>query len=348
MFDRRVNAFITVNAYLFNASFTDGLSAEIQVNPEFGSSVTAMVEAQKYGQVIGQLPRVLRTEVKTVWIHKGIQPFGGGNNNLLIHTGQAADYVANGILEETLVHEAAHTSLDATHAAAPGWLAAQIADGNFISTYARDNPTREDVAESFLPYLAVRYRSNRVSQTYLDTVSQTIPNRMTYFDKQSFNMYPITGLFSFSIYLPIIIKSEVITTTPTSDFVNRVVAATNQNRIQNGCQPLTVNALLNQAADRHSKDMALNDVFDHTGSDGSTPEQRIAATGYTANATGENIAAGNPTPEEAVMDWMNSLGHRANILDCNFTEIGVGYYFLANDTGNNNYNHYWTQVFARP
>jgi uncharacterized protein YkwD len=126
------------------------------------------------------------------------------------------------------------------------------------------------------------------------------------------------------------------------------VAATNQNRIQNGCQPLTVNALLNQTADRHSKDMALNDVFDHTGSDGSTPEQRIAATGYTANATGENIAAGNPTPEEAVMDWMNSLGHRANILDCNFTEIGVGYYFLANDTGNNNYNHYWTQVFARP
>jgi hypothetical protein len=54
MFDRRVNAFIPLNAYLFNASFSDGLAAEIQVNPEFGSSAAALVEAQKYGPVIGR------------------------------------------------------------------------------------------------------------------------------------------------------------------------------------------------------------------------------------------------------------------------------------------------------
>ena len=97
----------------------------------------------------------------------------------------------NGILEETFVHEACHTSLDATHASAPGWLAAQAADGEFISTYARDNPDREDVAESFLPYLAVRYRSGRISQSLLDTIVQTIPNRFAYFDDQMFEMYPI-------------------------------------------------------------------------------------------------------------------------------------------------------------
>ena len=192
MFDRRVNDWINVNAYLFSVTFDDGRTVEIQVNPEFGNSSAAMVEAQKYGEVIGRLPSILRTDVATVWIHKGTEPFGGGNNNLLIHTGQADLYTADGILEETFVHEAAHTSLDAAHAGAAGWLAAQTADGEFISTYARDFPDREDIAESFLVYLAVRYRSDRISQSLENTILQTIPNRINYFDNQSFNMYPIT------------------------------------------------------------------------------------------------------------------------------------------------------------
>ncbi|MDA1027723.1 MAG: T9SS type A sorting domain-containing protein [Bacteroidetes bacterium] len=127
-----------------------------------------------------------------MWIHKGVQPFGGGNNNILIHTGQAANYIADGILEETLVHEASHTSLDLAHALAPGWVAAQSADPDFISTYARDNPTREDIAESFLTYLAVKYRSGRISSTLKNTILQTIPNRIAYFEQQQLNLYPIT------------------------------------------------------------------------------------------------------------------------------------------------------------
>lgn len=191
MFDRRVNKWITVNAYLFNALFNDGLSAEIQVNPEFSSSDLALVEAEKYGPIIGRLPTVLRSSLQTVWIHKGTNPFGGGNNNLLIHTGQTALYEADGILEETFVHEASHTSLDGPHAASLGWLAAQTADGEFISTYARDNPDREDIAESFLTYLAIKYRSDRISAELIQTITQTIPNRIAYFDAQQFAMYPI-------------------------------------------------------------------------------------------------------------------------------------------------------------
>jgi hypothetical protein len=154
MYDRRTSSYNTNTAYLFNATFTDGFVVEIQVNPEFGSEAAALTEAEIYGPVIGQLPKALRVDLETVWIHKGVQPFGGGNNNLLIHTGQAELYVASGILEETLVHEAAHTSLDAYLATSAGWLNAQQADPDFVSTYARDNPTREDIAESFLPYLA--------------------------------------------------------------------------------------------------------------------------------------------------------------------------------------------------
>ena len=191
MFDRRVDGWITVVAHLFNASFDDGLSVEIQVNPEFGESAIALAEAEKYAQVIGRLPTALRKDVETVWIHKGTELFGGGNNNLLIHVGQADLYLQDGILEETFVHEAAHTSLDAAHASAPVWLAAQSADPTFISTYARDFPRREDIAESFLPYLAIRYRPERISLSLANTIMQTMPNRIAYFDNQLFDMHPI-------------------------------------------------------------------------------------------------------------------------------------------------------------
>lgn len=191
MFDRRVNAFITLNAYLFNASFDDGLSIEIQVNPEFGNPESSLAEVQKYAPVIGQLPTALRADVETVWIHKGVEPFGGGNNNLLIHVDQAELYIEEGILEETLVHEASHTSLDAYYAASDGWLAAQTADNEFISTYARDYPDLQDVAESFLPYLAVRYKSERISPELYEEIMQTIPNRIAYFDAQELDMYPL-------------------------------------------------------------------------------------------------------------------------------------------------------------
>ena len=191
MYDRRVNNWITVNAYLFNATFNDGRTAEIQVNPEFANITAAAFEANKYGPVIGRLPTSLRTQLQTVWIHLGVQPFGGGNNNLLIHTGQGDLYAADGILEETLVHEASHTSLDGPHAAASGWLAAQAADPEFISTYARDNPTREDIAESFLTWLAVRHRANRITAAMASTITGAIPNRLAYFDARNFDMYPI-------------------------------------------------------------------------------------------------------------------------------------------------------------
>lgn len=192
MFDRRVNNWVTVQAHLFNAVYAGGMTIEIQVNPEFGDSSAAKTQAEHYAPAIGRLPRALREDVQTVWIHQGVQPFGGGNNNLLIHVGQGALYEVDGILEETFVHEASHTSLDAAHAASSGWLAAQSSDPEYISTYARDNPTREDIAESFLPWLAVRHRSSRITQGLSDTITATIPNRLAYFDAQGFDLSPIS------------------------------------------------------------------------------------------------------------------------------------------------------------
>ena len=198
MFDRRVNDWITVNAFLFNTTFDDGLSCEIQVNPEFGSSDSAFIEAEIYGLEIGRLPTCLRNDVETVWIHLGTEPFGGGNNNILIHTGQAELYIEDGILEEVFVHEASHTSLDAYHASSSGWLNAQSLDGEFISNYAQDNPNTEDIAESFLVYLAIQYCSDRISEETYQTITTTIPNRIQYFNEQNFNMFPIDSSLSLS------------------------------------------------------------------------------------------------------------------------------------------------------
>lgn len=191
MFDRRPAAFVTYNAFLFNASYLGGQMIEMQVNPEFETEDAAREQALKFAPVIGRLPRSLLRDVETVWIHKGNNLFGGGNKNLLIHTGQADDYIREGILEETLVHEASHTSLDADHASTEGWLAAQVKDPEFITTYARDNPTREDIAETFLVWLAVRYRADRISESLKETIEESVPNRLAYFDEQDFDLFPM-------------------------------------------------------------------------------------------------------------------------------------------------------------
>lgn len=136
---------------------------------------------------------------------------------------------------------------------------------------------------------------------------------------------------------------------PNSDpsFDARVVELTNNFRTQNGLPPLTVNVQLTRAAETHSQNMALQDFFSHTGLDGSQPGDRAKASGYTSTFVGENIGAGYSTPEEALQGWLNSPGHRANILNPEYREIGIGYYYLENDTGQENWNHYWTQVFGR-
>ena len=102
-----------------------------------------------------------------------------------------------------MIHESGHTSLDPEHVGAPGWLAAQTADGGFISTYARDNPTQEDLAESVLPWLAVRYGLDRISSADEHKILNAIPNRLAYFDRAILDrdMYPITERISNSLPL---------------------------------------------------------------------------------------------------------------------------------------------------
>jgi hypothetical protein len=190
MFDRRTGAFGTVNAYLFAARFGASKLVEIQVNPEF-SRAQAEVEARTYATAVGRLPAFVFDDLDTMWIHAGRFPFGGGNRNLLIHTAQGEAYAAGGFLEEIFVHEGTHTSIDGDHAAAAGWREAQTADAAFISTYARDNPTREDVAETMVPYLAQRFRADRLPPATVAAIRGAIPNRLRYLDCLGVTMAPL-------------------------------------------------------------------------------------------------------------------------------------------------------------
>ena len=133
-----------------------------------------------------------------------------------------------------------------------------------------------------------------------------------------------------------------------AQLINQVIELTNAERAKAKLPLLKENSQLVDAAQDHSDDMANDDFFSHRGVDGSTLGNRIQDSGYQYLAAGENIAAGQTTAEQVVEGWMNSPGHRANILNPNFTEIGIGYAFLKNDTGSVNYNHYWTQVFGTP
>lgn len=117
----------------------------------------------------------------------------------------------------------------------------------------------------------------------------------------------------------------------------RIAELVNSERAKVGCAPLAVNAKLTKAAQDHSKDMADHQNMSHTGSGGSSPGDRITGAGYNWSTYGENVAAGYATPESVMAGWMSSPGHKGNILNCAFKEIGVG---LA-QPGN-----YWTQDFG--
>ncbi|WP_131732696.1 CAP domain-containing protein [Actinomadura formosensis] len=117
-----------------------------------------------------------------------------------------------------------------------------------------------------------------------------------------------------------------------------VVSLTNTERAKEGCKPLRTDQRLAVAARRHSADMAAHDYFDHTSRNGDSPWERMEDAGYPSPGA-ENIAKGYPTAAAVVKGWMNSPGHRANILNCDLRAIGVG---MATGPGGT----LWTQDFG--
>ncbi|WP_308363060.1 CAP domain-containing protein [Streptomyces sp. ISL-86] len=117
-----------------------------------------------------------------------------------------------------------------------------------------------------------------------------------------------------------------------------MVTLVNQARAQAGCGPVRANPPLAALAGAFSKDMAVRGFFDHTDPDGNTPWARAEKAGI-SGLGGENIARGQGDAEAVMKAWMNSPGHKANILNCEFRTLGVGAYFAAGGP-------WWTQDFG--
>lgn len=191
VFDRRDDAFVRAPVHQFLARFGCGQrEVTILVNQEF-SRRQARVEAQRFARVLGQIPPGMRRSVDELWIHAGDLAAGGGNGSILIHTGwfdgTSDDIPMANFIEETFLHEAAHTTLDAAPAGGgrvdrAAWRDAVAQDGSFISTYAQDNAATEDIAESYGAFAAwvAGARTGQLAAEAL-TIEQTMPSRIKVF-----------------------------------------------------------------------------------------------------------------------------------------------------------------------
>ena len=123
-------------------------------------------------------------------------------------------------------------------------------------------------------------------------------------------------------------------------YVSRVLELVNEERAKEGLGPLKLDEDLCAVAQMHCEDMVKRDFFDHINPDGKSPFDRMKDYGISYMAAGENIACGQRSPEEVVDSWMNSPGHRANILSKAFGKIGIGY------AEGGTYGTYWAQCFT--
>lgn len=130
-------------------------------------------------------------------------------------------------------------------------------------------------------------------------------------------------------------SSQVARESAFSDAMTRVLQLTNYYRQQQGLHPLQFNSSLNSAAQAHSNYMAEHGDLCHRCPPGSSPAYRARQYGYRSGYVGENIAQGYRSADDVVTGWMNSSGHRENILNPNYRDMGIGF---------NNY--YWTQVLG--
>jgi uncharacterized YkwD family protein len=143
-------------------------------------------------------------------------------------------------------------------------------------------------------------------------------------------------------------KNPTPTPTPTptpgytlSQFEKKVVELVNIERTKAGLKPLATALLLSKGARAKSQDMIDKSYFSHTSPTYGSPFNMMKTFGISYQSAGENIAVGYSTPESVVKGWMNSPGHKANIMSANYGKIGIGYAYTTKG-----YHHYWTQWFT--
>ena len=196
-YDKSIPDFINYPAHVYKVNFGDDLSVDFEIYTEFTQEEAESIE-QKYAPLIGQLGKDLRKNIKSFEFLKGEEVASAQRTddlnyaNITFHT----DWLTNIVetrpdgdkTEELLIHESAHLSIDPYVYGQQGWTDAVNLDGIFLSTYAKDNPDSEDIAETFQAYIAVKYYPDRISNSLRDTILSVCLNRFKYFDSLNLDL----------------------------------------------------------------------------------------------------------------------------------------------------------------
>lgn len=178
MWDKRLDGESDLNVYLFRAYFEQGPSIDIILNPEFTNPETARAEAMRYTRGLGQLPLVFRQGIKQFGIHKGNKSFHAGPGKIFMYQDKTSLRIKQKHLEESLMHEATHASLDRKHALSAPWLAAQASDKGFVTRYAARRPEGEDLAETALFAFGLLRHPGRIPPADSKAILARIPARI--------------------------------------------------------------------------------------------------------------------------------------------------------------------------
>ena len=196
-YDNAILDFINYPAHIFKVNFGDGLSVDFEIYSEFSEQEAISIE-QKYAPIVGQLGKELRKDIKSIEFLKGDSVASAQRSNDLSYANITfhIDWLNNTVetrpdgdkTEELLIHESTHLSIDPYVYNQQGWIDAVNLDNNYISTYAKENPDTEDVAENFQAYITVKYFPERISNNLRDTILSVCLNRFKYFDSLNFDL----------------------------------------------------------------------------------------------------------------------------------------------------------------
>ena len=195
-YDKSIPDFINYPAHIYKVNFGDNLSIDFEIHTEFTQEEAGNIE-QKYAPLIGQLGKDLRRNIKSFEFLKGEEVASAQRTddlnyaNITFHTDWLTlveTRFSGDRTEELLIHESAHLSIDPYVYGQQEWADAVSLDGNYISTYAQDNPNSEDIAETFQAYIAVKYFPDRISNSLRDTILSVCLNRFKYFDSLNLDL----------------------------------------------------------------------------------------------------------------------------------------------------------------
>lgn len=183
--DKRNNGLFVINSHIFTSYYTDGTAIELWAHPDFGSPSSAQNFVAPVAQAIGKLPIIMRMQLDHVVIHQGDETaFAEADGRFfVVYSDNIKSRIKSNDLEETIFHESVHATIDAHYSDSQTWQLAQQNDGAFITHYAANFPTKEDLAESALFAWAVLMHPGRLPHKIETQVKKLMPHRLDFFEE---------------------------------------------------------------------------------------------------------------------------------------------------------------------